>query len=125
MRESGVRAGERGLHFAAGTDGKVALVDLDVGPLQPLALLNVPFQFYVVRDAERQVPLLERGRGGCLLAPDAEAALAVKRLAPLSLRFAVATTSELKQIAAPVGSLRSAAEATERPSSRPIMWIGR
>ena len=39
--------------------------------------------------------------------------------------FAVATTSELKQMALPVGSLRSAALATDKPSSRPIIWIGR
>ena len=39
--------------------------------------------------------------------------------------FAVATTSERKPVGAPVGSLRSAAEATEMPSSSPIMWVGR
>src|SRR4029078_5188502 len=43
----------------------------------------------------------------------------------LSDRLAVAATSELKQIDVPVGSLRSAAEATEIPSSSPIMCVGR
>ena len=37
----------------------------------------------------------------------------------------MATTSERKPVGAPVGSPRSAHEATEMPSSSPIMWIGR
>ena len=66
----------------------------------------------------------ERSAGVCL--PQTQiAALAVEHLAGLQIRFAVATTSERKPVGAPVGSLRSAADATETPSSSPIMWIGR
>ena len=79
-----------------------------------------------MRQAERQQAFVERALGRRLLAPHAKAALAVEHLAlPSDRFFAVATTSERKPVGAPVGSLRSAADATEMPSSSPIMWIGR
>jgi hypothetical protein len=52
------------------------------------------------------------------------AALAIQHLARREMRFATDMTSAIQRRGSPVGSCRSATEATEIPSSSPMRWNG-
>src|SRR6185312_15515493 len=69
---------ERSFHLAANLHRGVVGIIPDVGPFQALAFGDVALELHVLRETEREITLVERAFGRRLLAPDAEAALAVQ-----------------------------------------------
>ncbi len=81
----GVWSSKRRFHFAANLYGEIIRVIGDVRPLQAFAFLHVARQLDVLREAERQIALLQRTLCRHLLAPDAEATLAVQHFAGVQI----------------------------------------
>src|SRR5262249_19009835 len=76
-----ISAAEGGFHLAARLNGEVGGVIDDIGPFQAFAFLDVALELCVLREAERQETVIERDLCRRLLAPDAEATLAVEDFA--------------------------------------------
>ena len=121
-----VRGGRTQPPSRGGHARRVVRVVFDVRPFQPLALGDVALELDVLREAERKIARGRARRPRASACPRRRSR--PRRPAPrpvFRFRLAVAATSERKPVGAPVGSWRSAALATEMPSSSPIMWIGR
>ncbi len=117
---------EDGLHLQAEFYGFIMAVVRDIGPFDPLAGGDRLYHLDLMGESDGEIPGSDGFAGRQEGSVDGGAAFSIQYVSPGRRSFfAVATTSPVKSCADPVGSPRSATEATLMPSSRPIRWAGR